>query len=324
MIKHSIIVPIYRVERYLRKCVDSLLKQDLPLSEYEIILVDDGSPDGCPQICDEYAATYKNIHVIHCENGGLSAARNRGVEVAQGKYIMFVDSDDYIEPNVLGGLLTQVEREQLDVLRYDYQNVRIADSEYEVFQPYKHPHEVDMREDVVDGLTYMNNRMGYRCYVTQFIVKREIVPLFTDGIHFEDVDWLPRMMLKAKRVNSTETLVYNYLHRLGSITQTHGDKARQRKNIDDRMLVIVNLTSLYKFYPDCQWILRMRSSLVAGTMMSVAQELYEDRDKYIDYLSKLKVLPLEVADQGRTYERRARLINILGLRLYCHIMHWCA
>ena len=101
MIKLSFIVPIYNVEQYLRKCVDSLLAQDVPSSEYEVILVDDGSPDACPQICDEYAAACEDIRVIHRENGGLSAARNSGIEIAKGKYVCFVDSDDYWEPSFL-------------------------------------------------------------------------------------------------------------------------------------------------------------------------------------------------------------------------------
>ena len=120
--KLSIIVPIYNVAPYLRKCVDSLLTQDI--SDYEIILVDDGSPDECPQICDEYVEKYDSIRVVHQENEGLSAARNSGVKVAQGDYIMFVDSDDYLQPNVLGALMEQVERDNLDVLRFRYQNVR--------------------------------------------------------------------------------------------------------------------------------------------------------------------------------------------------------
>ena len=122
----SFIVPVYNVAPYLRKCVDSLIAQDY--DDYEIILVDDGSTDECPQICDELAAAYENIRVIHQENAGLSAARNAGLKVAKGEYICFVDSDDYWEENVLGGLMEQVEREKLDVLRFDYQNVRVIDA----------------------------------------------------------------------------------------------------------------------------------------------------------------------------------------------------
>ena len=121
--KLSIIVPIYNVAPYLRKCVDSLLKQDI--SDYEIILVDDGSTDYSGVIADEISNAFRlsplasrlTLRVIHQPNAGLSAARNTGIAAAQGEYIMFVDSDDYLEPNVLGALMEQVRREQLDVLR---------------------------------------------------------------------------------------------------------------------------------------------------------------------------------------------------------------
>lgn len=94
----SIIIPVYRTEKYLRKCVESVLAQTY--TNLEIILVDDGSPDNCGKICDEYAAKDKRIRVIHQPNQGLSAARNAGLDIAKGEYIGFVDSDDYIEPDM--------------------------------------------------------------------------------------------------------------------------------------------------------------------------------------------------------------------------------
>lgn len=96
MCKISVIVPVYRVEQYLPQCVDSILAQTL--SDIEVILVDDGSPDRCPAICDEYAARDSRVRVIHQENGGLSAARNAGIERANGEYLCFIDSDDWISP----------------------------------------------------------------------------------------------------------------------------------------------------------------------------------------------------------------------------------
>ena len=318
MIKLSFIVPVYNVELYLRKCVDSLLAQDY--SACEIILVDDGSPDKCPQICDEYAAAHKNIRVIHRENGGLSAARNSGIEVAQGEYIMFVDSDDYIEPNVLGGLIEQVERDKLDVLKFDYQNVRVVDGEYEVFQPYKQPHKVDKREDVVDGMTYLNERMGYECYAVMFIIRRELVQMFTPGIHFEDVDWLPRMMLNAKKVGSTGKVVYNYFWREGSITLTRGNKEKIRKNLDDRMEIIEKYCELQKQHPACVWLRNMQSSMVAGVLTTVAREFYQERDVYIKRLRECNVFPVAIADHGKTHARRARIINVLGANAFCVCM----
>lgn len=321
MVKLSIIVPIYGVEQYLRKCVNSLLNQDIPSSEYEIILVDDGGHDKCPQICDSYAEAHDNIRVVHRENGGLSAARNSGIEVAQGEYIMFVDSDDYIEPNVFGGLMEQVELEGLDVLRYDYQNVRVINGEYEEFLPYKHPHKVDHRQEVIDGVTYLNTRMRYECYAWQWIVRKSIVSTFTEGIHFEDVDWLPRMILNAKRVNSTQMVVYNYFWREGSITLTQGNKEKMRKNIDDRMGIIEKYSTLIVEYPQCRWLRNMQSSMACGILTQVAMHFYAERKAYIKQFREWKVFPLTIANQGQTYTRRAKLINLSGLELFCLIMH---
>lgn len=93
----SIIVPVYKVECYLHRCVDSILTQTF--QDFELILVDDGSPDSCPAICDEYAAKDSRVHVIHKANGGVSSARNAGLDAACGKYVMFCDSDDYVDSN---------------------------------------------------------------------------------------------------------------------------------------------------------------------------------------------------------------------------------
>ena len=92
----SVIVPVYKVEPYLRRCVDSILAQTF--TDFELILVDDDSTDNCPAICDEYAGKDSRIKVVHKENGGLSSARNAGMEIACGKYYLFCDSDDYVSP----------------------------------------------------------------------------------------------------------------------------------------------------------------------------------------------------------------------------------
>ena len=95
----SVIVPVYKVEPYLDRCVQSILRQTF--RAFELILVDDGSPDGCPAMCDAWAKQDRRIRVLHKENGGLSSARNAGLAVATGRYISFVDSDDWIEPQML-------------------------------------------------------------------------------------------------------------------------------------------------------------------------------------------------------------------------------
>ena len=333
MIKLSIIVPIYGVEQYLRKCVDSLLAQDLPSSEYEIILVDDGSPDGCPAICDQYAAEHDNIRVIHRENGGLSAARNSGIEVAQGEYIMFVDSDDYIEPNVLGGLMEQVERENLDVLRFDYQNVRVVgchESIYEVFEPYKRSHrlENDYSDEVTDGVTFLNTRMSTACYAVMFILRRELIYtsnikhqtsniLFTEKIYFEDTDWTPRMLCKAKRVASTNTIVYNYLVREGSITNAV-NRSKQQKVLDDKMRLVREMqrqaADLKSQGKDSSWYAKMIAATVISIIGILSTQFYKERIDYLSQLKEFKIFPIQ------SHSLKARLINF-SPRLAVEVLH---
>lgn len=115
--KLSIIVPVYKVEPFLRRCVDSILAQTF--TDFELILVDDGSPDGCPAICDEYAEKDPRINVIHQKNGGPSAARNNGLDAAQGDYIGFIDGDDCIHPQMYESLLYAIEAGKGDIAQCD-------------------------------------------------------------------------------------------------------------------------------------------------------------------------------------------------------------
>ena len=179
--------------------------------------------------------------------------------------------------------------------------------------------------------------MGYACYAVMFIIKKSILKnkheqqntnlqspitneVFTPGIHFEDTEWLPRMMLAAKRVNSTPTIVYNYFVRQGSITQTQGNKNKIRKNLDDRMTIIEQYASYRAQYPACIWLRNMQSSMVVGVLTTVARDFYDERKEYIRRLRELQVFPLSLADQGKTYIRRARLINLFGTNIYCTLI----
>lgn len=112
----SVVIPVYKVEAWLGRCVDSVLSQTL--QDLQIILVDDGSPDGCPGICDAYAAKDARVRVIHKENGGLASARNAGMAVAEGKWLFFLDSDDWLEPDGLESLVSVGEEYKVDFVRY--------------------------------------------------------------------------------------------------------------------------------------------------------------------------------------------------------------
>lgn len=316
--KLSIIVPIYNVANYLPKCVDSLLAQDI--SDYEIILVDDGSPDECPQICDEYVEKYDSIRVVHQENAGLSAARNSGIAVAQGDYILFVDSDDYLQPNTLGTLLEQEEGDDLDVLRFRYQNVR---ENGEAFAPYKDMTNYnDYSGTPTDGLTFLNERMGTQCYAWQFLVRREIVlqEQFTPGIYFEDTDWTPRMLLRAKSVASTDLVVYNYLWREGSITLCQKDIAKQRKQLMDKMGLLERLNFWGNQVPDRRWFDSMISGLVVNIVGMIASYFYSERKEYIKQIKALGILPITTYHITPRAQRKVKLIN-LSINLATTILH---
>lgn len=114
----SVIIPIYKVDVFLKKCVDSVLNQTY--NNIEVILVDDGSPDTCPEICDEYAKQDSRVRVIHKCNGGQSSARNAGINIAKGDYITFVDSDDWIDPNAYKNLVSSAVENNLDIVGGGY------------------------------------------------------------------------------------------------------------------------------------------------------------------------------------------------------------
>ena len=314
----SIIVPVYNVAPYLHKCVDSLLAQDI--SDYEIILVDVGSPDECPNICDEYATAYNNIRVIHQENTGLSAARNSGIAVAQGEYIWFVDSDDYVESNVLGLLIEQIERDDLDVLRFRYQNVRASG---EAFAPYKDMTNYnDYSVIPTDGLSFLNKRMGNQCYVWQFIVRNRLCSLetFTQGIYYEDTDWMPRMLLRAYRVASADIVVYNYFWREGSITLTR-DLDKLRKQLYDKMNLINKLKKMSDLQKDCRWFSGMISGVLLSIIEIVALSFYDERKRFIQQIKKMDILPITSYHIPPRAQIKIKLIN-LSLQLAINSIHY--
>lgn len=325
-VKLSIIVPIYNVAPYLRKCVDSLLVQDI--SDYEIILVDDGSTDDSGIIADElivYSQPLPKrkgvpIRVIHQENAGLSAARNTGIAVAQGEYVMFVDSDDYLQPNVLGTLIEQIERDTLDVLRFRYQNVK---ENGEAFVPYKDMTNYnDYSANPTDGLTFLNERMGNQCYAVQFIIRREIVlkELFTHGIYFEDTDWTPRMLLRTKRVASSELMVYNYLWREGSITLSQEDIHKQRKQLHDKINLLRKLNEWGYPIADRRWFDGMISGLMVNIVGIIASTFYAERKKYMRQIKAMHLLPLSSYHIAPRAQRKVKLINF-SIDLAVWVLH---
>lgn len=317
----SIIVPVYNVETYLRRCVDSLLHQDLGLEEYEIILIDDGSTDTSGIICDELSQLSTNILVLHKDNGGLSSARNAGIAIARGQYIQFVDSDDYLNVNVLGSLVKQLTMWDIDILRVNYQNVNEMGKVFEPNHSSK-PFD-DYSEEICDGLSFLNERLGYACYAVQFITKASILKQkgngFKEGVYFEDVEWVPRIMLQARRVASSRLMVYNYLFRYNSITR-NSDLEKKRKSVGDKIKLIESLTQQKNRVTDKRWFKGMIAQTALSVLVDVSCHFYHERYQFIRILRRLKVFPLSSYHATDSALKKIRLAN-LSPELLCFFLH---
>ncbi len=211
--KISIIVPIYKVERYLRECLDSIFGQTF--GDWECILVDDGSPDECPRICDEYAARDPRFHVIHRANGGLSAARNSGLREARGEYIGFVDSDDWIAPQMFERLYRLITQHGTDMAQIGYRKEYIG---------YSNPKRAIKRVAVLDrkqiarGIIF-NNRIPSFMW-NKLFRRRAINSEFPEGKVFEDIAVLNRWVRDIGSAVLAPDTLYHYRMRKSSILHT--------------------------------------------------------------------------------------------------------
>ncbi len=316
MLKLSLIVPVYNVERYLVKCLNSLLGQDIATDDYEIIVVNDGSTDSSADIAEQFAEKYPNIQSIHQKNRGLGGARNTGIQYANGKYIQFVDSDDYLAPNVLAGLLRKMDDEELDILRFKYQNVN---EKGDILSSRKGKQFVDYRDEVCDGMHFLANRLGYACYAWQFIIKTALLKnpenRFCEGIYFEDTEWTPRILIQAKRVTSIDKIVYNYLVREGSITKSVSEE-NKRKWVNDKMLIVDGLLKIEKNAKKKDWYNGMIALTVSSILTYLSFHFYNERKLYVTTLKQLGVFPLSIEKTNNKTKFRLALINFSPL-IYC-------
>lgn len=204
----SVIVPVYNVGLYLNQCIDSILKQTY--RDLEILLIDDGSPDRCKEICDEYAKKDHRIRLFHTENKGLSAARNLGLREAKGEYIGFVDSDDWIEPNMYENLLRQIEKTNTDIstcaVWSEYMNSK---------EVYSINNAVFVGLESVRALIYCINNGAWnklyksKCWAGIF---------FPEGYSHEDVATIYKVFLNARSISCIPDPLYHYRIRDKSIT----------------------------------------------------------------------------------------------------------
>lgn len=215
----SVIVPIYNVEKYLKECIDSLVNQTF--SDYEVILVDDGSTDGGSDIARRCADNYEFIKYFYKENGGQSSARNFGLEKAVGKYVMFVDSDDYIDSDALRVLYEKAEANNLDIVRGKFFNCHEDGKTYENCGSLR----IVSTNVVMTGQEYLYTSFLNRAYdviPVVNLIKKEYLEKhnirFIEGYYFEDHLYTLQLLFCAERVMQTEYAFYFYRHRANSTT----------------------------------------------------------------------------------------------------------
>jgi len=310
----SIIVPVFNVQHYLDECLTSLLNQDIDRNELEIILVDDGSTDDGGKKCDSFSRDNKNVFVIHQANQGLSAARNTGLRIARGSFVMFVDSDDWLESNSLLELIRIMRNDQLDILRFNYsriikENGGISKKSANI-----------KTSSVMCGLDFLVKELGFTCYAWQFIVRKEFLIdnalFFKPGILYEDTEWTPRILVLAQRVASTDTPVYCYRIREGSITT-----GSVEKRVNAQLRLIDDLSEQMKKQKNPRWFKGMISHTVVTILSAVGVHLYGERGKYLKELKEKDVYPLSHYMSGKKKNWKIFLIN-LSPRFACTLIHF--
>ena len=279
----TVVIPIYNVEKYLKRCIESILIQEW--KNYDILLVDDGSTDSSPQICDDYAKVYDFISVIHKKNGGLSEARNTGISHAKGDYVYFPDSDDWLEPQTFKELADVLESQEFDIVSFNREFVKGEEdtivSDPLVTQVY------EGKDAFVQMLkhSYITGFANDKIYKKSLFIDNNIS--FPKGKYYEDLGTNYKLFLSAKNVFATNQKYYHYLiDNPDSITQSWNEQ---------------KFSDMFEFYKDIFYSDFVRSRLnqeelqtsqlyYVNGLIHILASLYKSKlDKnYIDITNQVK------------------------------------
>ena len=279
----TVVIPVYNVEKYLKRCIESILVQEW--KHYDILLVDDGSTDHSPQICDDYVKAYDFISVIHKENGGLSEARNTGISHAKGEYVYFPDSDDWLESDTFIALAEALESQEFDIISFNREFVK-GEEDAIVSEP-----EVTQVFEGKDAFVQMLKHSYITGFANDKIYRKS---LFTDndihfpiGKYYEDLGTNYKLFLSAKKVYATNQKYYHYLiDNPDSITQSWNEKK------------FSDMFGFYKevFYSDFvrsqlnQEELQISQLYYVNGLIHILASLYKSKldKKYIDITNQVK------------------------------------
>ena len=272
----SIIVPIYNIEGYIRECIDSILSHTYP--DFELILVDDGSPDNCGRICDEYAEKDVRIKVIHKENGGLTSARNAGLAVAKGDWIMHVDGDDWIEPDMIESLIEAANATEADLVFGDFMKYGPSAGNHKL-PTWNNDKKDSMSRYIAYSMTTIWGSIAKRSLYTEHSLKSP------DGVSYcEDFHLIVRLCHFANKIVNVHRPFYHYRYRPTSIMSN-----MSRKTESDEQWVYQDTIRFFKeqgVYEDYRKVMSWR-------VLKSAQELLLDHTGHKRFM--------ELFNEGKEY-----------------------
>lgn len=309
--KISIIVPVYNVEKELERCIDSLINQTY--KNIEIILVDDGSTDTSSDICEEYKMKYSNIKVIHKENGGLSSARNCGITNSDGMYLMFVDSDDYINEKACEKFAEAVKKDKVDIVIGEARK-----TEKNKITLYKH--DAFEEKKIYNNKEYINIAIKnnefyapvwFNMYRREFLLQNNL--FFKEGILHEDMEYLPRIFLCANNIKKISYVFYEYIIRENSIT----NRKDYTKNIKDIFEIYGDWYEMFEKIEDKK-IKKMLNCVLSKYFISSCRNFNVSQEVYPRNINK-KFL---IRNTLNFKEFLKTLFFIFSRRLYVGVKKW--
>lgn len=298
--KVSIVVPIYNVERYLRECIDSILGQTL--KDIEVILVDDGSPDKCGDIIDEYAQKDKRIVAIHQANSGYSVAVNKGIDIAKGEYIGIIESDDWIEPDMYEKLYKNAKANKTDITKggfYFYNSTLLDDAERNIV--FKNASGVDLRKapSGVFEITEWPKLLAFHASIWSSIYRAEFVKKIkipeTAGASYQDFPFMVKVMCEAKRITVVKKPFVHWRNdpKQGNSTSANGKKLLLMAENTQRSLDILKSSGKYEDLKEAFYIHAVWANLSFFNRISLKY-----KKEYYDRLREI-FLPIKTDDSFR-------------------------
>ncbi len=307
--KFSIIVPVYKVEEYLQVCVDSLLAQKEYEDQMEILLIDDGSPDRSGELCDRLTEKHEQIKAFHKPNGGLSSARNYGLDRATGKYVLFVDSDDVIEPDTLKKIAEALGQfDEVDAVFFD----GVEDDGIHQDPMRRVP--LEQMQCADNGKQYLLEHFRERnlnveaclyAYRRTFLNEHDL--RFREGILHEDVEFTPRIMMKCGKVVELPDRLYHYLVRENSIST----QKNKEKNIRDLFQTLREQDQMAEQQdPELK---KWMKNAILDSYLNMVQTARMYQKQYRKLLDKRFLL----GKAATNWNRFRVLVCLINVRLYC-------